>query len=126
VPFCWLANRLGLTDRPTGQPAGWSCGLGWLNDWMVFFADVATSYRLDDMMSILFPHLCEDVEFLLPPDADVEMGDFSGVSTGEGGNASTNASGSASSYAASPSRADTTNRPVRIQENAVAGPSRLG
>jgi hypothetical protein len=94
----------------------------------MFFADVATPYRLDDMMSILFPHLCEDVEFLLPPDPDVEMRDgddninFSGVPAAGGG-----ASGgaSASSYAASPSRGSSTaRRPV--QENAVAGPSRLG
>jgi hypothetical protein len=94
----------------------------------MFFADVATPYRLDDMMSILFPHLCEDVEFLLPPGPDVEMRDsddninFSGVPTAGGG-----ASGgaSASSYAASPSRGSTAaRRPV--QENAVAGPSRLG
>jgi len=96
-------------------------------DW-TFFADVATPYRLDDMMSILFPHLCEDVEFLLPPDPDVEMGDndddnidFSGVPAA-GGSASGVAS--ASSHAASPSRGSTTaRRPV--QENAVAGPSRL-
>ena len=94
-----------------------------------FFADVAIPYRLDDMMSILFPHLCEDVEFLLPPDPDVEMTDddnniidFSRVPAANG-----SASGgvSASSYAASPSRGSTTaRRPV--QENAVAGPSRLG
>ena len=80
------------------------------------------------MMSILFPHLCEDVEFLLPSDPDVEMRDdddnidFSGVPAA-GGSASGVAS--ASSYAASPSRSNATaHRPV--QENAVAGPSRLG
>ena len=94
-----------------------------------FFADVAIPYRLDDMMSILFPHLCEDVEFLLPPDPDVEMTDddnniidFSGVPATNG---SASGGASASSYAASPSRGSTTaRRPV--QENAVAGPSRLG
>jgi E3 ubiquitin-protein ligase SHPRH len=59
------------------------------------------------MMSILFPHLCEDVEFLLPPE-DVEMRDRSIVP----------ASASAS---ASPSRSSR-----RVHENAVAGPSRLG
>jgi E3 ubiquitin-protein ligase SHPRH len=62
------------------------------------------------MMSILFPHLCEDVEFLLPPE-DVEMRDHSIVP----------ASASASSCAASPSRSSR-----RVHENAVAGPSRLG
>jgi hypothetical protein len=66
------------------------------------------------MMSILFPHLCEDVEFLLPPEEDVEMRDLSTVMmvpTGVG----------ASSYATSPSRSSR-----RVHENAVAGPSRLG
>jgi hypothetical protein len=89
---------------------------------MFLCADVATPFRLDDMMSILFPHLCEDLEFLLPPEAaDVDMmvGDFSG-----GGSASAGASASASSYAASPSRSTAARRPVH--ENAVAGPSRLG
>jgi hypothetical protein len=67
-------------------------------------------------MSILFPHLCEDVEFLLPPeeDEDVEMRDPSAtvmVPAGAG----------ASSYATSPSRSSR-----RVHENAVAGPSRLG
>jgi len=110
--------------------AGWLAGqlFGCLDGLDVFFADVATSYRLDDMMSILFPHLCEDVEFLLPSDPDVEMRDdddnidFSGVPAAGG---STSGVASASSYAASPSRGNTTaHRPV--QENAVAGPSRLG
>jgi hypothetical protein len=70
------------------------------------------------MMSILFPHLCEDVEFLLPPeeDEDVEMRDLSAtvmmVPAGVG----------ASSYAASPSSRSSR----RVHENAVAGPSRLG
>ena len=112
---------------PAIWPAGcllvWMDGLGWM-----FFADVATPYRLDDMMSILFPHLCEDVEFLLPPDLDVEMRDddndninFSGVPITSG---SASGGASASSYAATPSRGSTTaRRPV--QENAVAGPSRL-
>jgi E3 ubiquitin-protein ligase SHPRH len=62
------------------------------------------------MMSILFPHLYEDVEFLLPPE-DVEMRDRSIVP----------AAPSASSYVASPSRSSR-----RVHENAVAGPSRLG
>lgn len=67
-------------------------------------------------MSILFPHLCEDVEFLLPPeeDVEVEMRDHSTtvmVPAGTG----------ASSYATSPSRSSR-----RVHENAVAGPSRLG
>ena len=66
------------------------------------------------MMSILFPHLYEDVEFLLPPDKDVEMRDLSAtviVRTGAG----------SSSFAATPSRSGR-----RVHENAVAGPSRLG
>ena len=71
-------------------------------------------YRLDDMMSILFPHLCEDVEFLVPSEDedDVEMRNFLGTPVGA----------SASSYAPSPPSRN--NR--RIHENAVAGPSRLG
>ena len=84
---------------------------------------MATPYRFDDMMSILFPHLCEDVEFLIPPEADVDMdtmeGDFSGVPTG----GSANAGAGASSFATSPSRSTAAGRPVH--ENAVAGPSRL-
>lgn len=65
------------------------------------------------MMSILFPHLCEDVEFLLPPEEDVEMRDHSTVMVPAGAGAS--------SYATSPSRGSR-----RVYENAVAGPSRLG
>jgi hypothetical protein len=65
------------------------------------------------MMSILFPHLCDDVEFLLPPEEDVEMGDLSTVMVPAGAGAS--------SYATSPSR-----NSRRVHENAVAGPSRLG
>jgi hypothetical protein len=65
------------------------------------------------MMSILFPHLCEDVEFLLPPEEDVEMRDLSTVMVPAGAGAS--------SYATSPSR-----NSRRVHENAVAGPSRLG
>ena len=69
------------------------------------------------MMSILFPHLCEDVEFMLPPDSeedmDVEMRDHSTVMVPAGADAS--------SYATSPSRSSR-----RVHENAVAGPSRLG
>ncbi|KAH9986179.1 hypothetical protein BJV74DRAFT_878530 [Russula compacta] len=63
-------------------------------------------FRLDDMMSILFPHLCEDMEFLLPPeDVDVETtGDESLVVPA----------------------GVTHNSSRRVHENAVAGPSRLG
>lgn len=32
-------------------------------------------FRIDDMLAILFPHMFEDVEFLLPPDEDVLMED---------------------------------------------------
>ena len=73
------------------------------------------THRQDDMMSILFPHLCEDVEFLLPPEEDVEMEmrDHLTVMVPAGAGAS--------SYAASPSR-----NSRRVHENAVAGPSRLG
>jgi hypothetical protein len=72
------------------------------------------------MMSILFPHLCEDVEFLVPPeeDNDVEMREFLDVPT----SASASEGASASSYATSPP--SRSNR--RVYENAVAGPSRLG
>lgn len=66
------------------------------------------THRRDDMMSILFPHLYEDVEFLLPPEEDMEMRDPAGPG--------------ASSYATSPSRSSSR----RVHENAVAGPSRLG
>jgi hypothetical protein len=65
------------------------------------------------MMSILFPHLCEDVEYLLPPEEDVEMRGHSTVMVPAGPGAS--------SYATSPSRSSR-----RVYENAVAGPSRLG
>jgi hypothetical protein len=74
------------------------------------------------MMSILFPHLCEDVEFLVPleEDTDVEMRDFSAIlSTAS---ASAGAGTSASSYPTSPP--SRSNR--HFHENAVAGPSRLG
>jgi hypothetical protein len=67
-------------------------------------------------MSILFPHLCEDVEFLLPPGEDVEM-EMRDHST----TVMVPAGASASSYATSPSRSSR-----RVHENAVAGPSRLG
>ncbi len=62
------------------------------------------------MMSILFPHLCEDVEFLLPP-KDVDMGDPLAAPAGA----------SASSLAAA-----SLSRSSRVPENAVAGPSKLG
>jgi hypothetical protein len=67
------------------------------------------------MMSILFPHLCEDVEFLVPSEDedDVEMSDFLGAPP---------VGASASSYAPSP----TSRNNRSIHENAVAGPSRLG
>jgi hypothetical protein len=65
------------------------------------------------MMSILFPHLSEDVEFLLPTE-DVDMGDPVA--------APSRAGASAPSFAAAASLS----RSSRIHENAVAGPSRLG
>ncbi|KAI9509909.1 SNF2 family N-terminal domain-containing protein [Russula earlei] len=68
-------------------------------------------FRLDDMMSILFPHLCEDVEFLLPPE-EVGMREVPAA----------DASNDAPSFATSPSRSSSR----RVYETAVAGPSRLG
>jgi hypothetical protein len=66
------------------------------------------------MMSILFPHLSEDVEFLLPPGQDVDMEDpLATLYDAE-------ATGASSFGAASLSRSS------RAPENAVAGPSRLG
>lgn len=67
------------------------------------------------MMSILFPHLCEDVEFMLPPEEDVDV-EMRGHST-----MMVPAGVGASSYATFPSRSSR-----RVHENAVAGPSRLG
>jgi hypothetical protein len=89
--------------------------------WVVVFADVARvtpgcHYRLDDMMSILFPHLYEDVEFLLPPE-DVEMSDSLLA-----GSQDVDAGGASSTFATSTSRSNRR----RVHENAVAGPSRLG
>lgn len=88
----------------------------------MYIADVATrslytvcTHRQDDMMSILFPHLCEDVEFLHPPEEDVEM------EMREHLTVMVPAGAGASSYATSPSRSSR-----RVDENAVAGPSRLG
>jgi hypothetical protein len=71
-------------------------------------------------MSILFPHLCEDVEFLVPleEDNDIEMREFLAVPA----TASASVGSGVSSYATSPP--SRSNR--RIHENAVAGPSRLG
>ncbi|KAI9456133.1 SNF2 family N-terminal domain-containing protein [Lactarius psammicola] len=70
-------------------------------------------FRLDDMMSILFPHLCEDVEFLLSPE-DVEMRD------------PLVAPSSAAGVSVSSLATATLSRSSRVPENAVAGPSRLG
>ncbi|KAH9001925.1 SNF2 family N-terminal domain-containing protein [Lactarius hatsudake] len=70
-------------------------------------------FRLDDMMSILFPHLSEDVEFLLPPE-DVDMRDPSAAPSNCAG-------ANAWSFAAA-----SLSRSSRVPENAVAGPSRLG
>ena len=41
----------------------------------------STIYRADDMLAILFPHLYEDLEYLLPDEDDVDllnMGDVDG------------------------------------------------
>lgn len=55
--------------------------------------------RADDMLAILFPHLFEEVEYLLPEEAGVDMlnDDFDDGNDGEAG----------------------------MNEQAVAGPSRL-
>ena len=66
------------------------------------------------MMSILFPHLSEDVEFLLPPEEDVDMGDPLAAPSSVG---TTGASSFAAAFLS---------RSSRVHENAAAGPSRLG
>ena len=71
----------------------------------VLSADRISSCRLEDMMSILFPHLTEDLEYLVPsPEEEV-------------GNATAAPDVASSSSAPSGTR--------RVQMNAVAGPSRL-
>lgn len=37
-------------------------------------------YKMDDMLAILFPHMFEDLEYLLPPEKDVSMADAPGSS----------------------------------------------
>ncbi|KAI0742548.1 SNF2 family N-terminal domain-containing protein [Daedaleopsis nitida] len=65
-------------------------------------------YKTDDMLAIFFPHMFEDVEYLLSPE---ELG---------AGQDSSEAAATASD------RANTAQRPhTRVQENAVAGPSRI-
>jgi len=65
------------------------------------------------MLSILFPHLTEDVEFLLQAeDVPVPAGMRDSLVVPTGG---------ASAPSSSPSR-----NGRRVHENAVAGPSRLG
>jgi E3 ubiquitin-protein ligase SHPRH len=65
-------------------------------------------FKIDDMLAVLFPHMYEDVEYLIPEEEsgglqDVEMAD--GTST--------------------PSVAADSRPSPRIQSNAVAGPSRI-
>ncbi|KAN0136549.1 hypothetical protein V8E53_005596 [Lactarius tabidus] len=67
------------------------------------------------MMSILFPHLGEDVEFLLPAEEDVDMGDPVAAASSAGATGTSSFAAAASLF-----------RSSRIHENAVAGPSRLG
>ncbi|KAH9964865.1 SNF2 family N-terminal domain-containing protein [Russula dissimulans] len=70
-------------------------------------------FRLDDMLSILFPHLTEDVEYLLPAeDVSVPAGMSDSLVVPAAG---------ASAPLSSRSRSGR-----RVDENAVAGPSRLG
>ncbi|KAI0776695.1 SNF2 family N-terminal domain-containing protein [Trametes elegans] len=64
-------------------------------------------YKTEDMLAILFPHLYEDIEYLLPPE---ELGE---VSVGDVPSRFMEASSS-----------NAQQRTTRVQENAVAGPSR--
>ncbi|RDX45998.1 hypothetical protein OH76DRAFT_1407336 [Lentinus brumalis] len=63
-------------------------------------------YKTDDMLAIFFPHMFEDVEYLLPPE---EMG--TQLSEGDGRTVYQQGQGGATGSG--------------VQENAVAGPSRL-
>ncbi|KAH9856240.1 SNF2 family N-terminal domain-containing protein [Lenzites betulinus] len=64
-------------------------------------------YKTDDMLAILFPHLYEDLEYLVPPEELAPQGAPQGTGSGV--------------QDSSPSAM----RTVSVQENAVAGPSRV-
>ncbi|KAJ4490515.1 SNF2 family N-terminal domain-containing protein [Lentinula aciculospora] len=68
--------------------------------------------KLDDMLAVLFPHMFEDLEYLLPPE-DIFMSDVTNthVDAHNVGDASGAVKGKGKARA--------------VQENAVAGPSRL-
>lgn len=65
-------------------------------------AKLASDYRTEDMLAIFFPHMFEDIEFLIPPE---EL-----------------AQDTSAKESAPPDRMATRRA---VQENAVAGPSRL-
>jgi len=67
-------------------------------------------FKIDDMLAILFPHMYEELDYLLPEDLDSEMQDVTIPST----NMNFPAAAARSSH----------NTRQRTQ-NAVAGPSRL-
>jgi hypothetical protein len=78
------------------------------------------------MMSILFPHLIEDIEYLLPPpEREENMASASAPNPDaqfnrlDGGHDRTGGEGDSSS-------GDTVSRRPREQTNAEAGPSSLG
>lgn len=62
------------------------------------------------MLAVLFPHMYEDVEYLIPQE---ELGESEDVEM---------ADGTVSSSSGVPSNS---RRPANVQGNAVAGPSRL-
>ncbi|KAJ3983056.1 SNF2 family N-terminal domain-containing protein [Lentinula detonsa] len=71
--------------------------------------------KIDDMLAVLFPHMFEDLEYLLPPEdlvmADVTNTRSTALTQSVAGDASSKAKGKGTGPA--------------VQENAVAGPSRL-
>ncbi|KIK58778.1 hypothetical protein GYMLUDRAFT_45086 [Collybiopsis luxurians FD-317 M1] len=63
-------------------------------------------FKVDDLLACLFPHMFEDLEYLLPPE-DVVMSDVTNT------------------HPLNPSSTPAKGKGRAIQENAVAGPSRL-
>lgn len=84
--------------------------------WIQSDCDVEFHLRIDDMLAVLFPHMFEDVEYLIGEDAangisnDIEMAD------------GTTVNGSAEM---SPPINGASKSSPNGRENAVAGPSRL-
>ncbi|KAJ3791538.1 hypothetical protein GGU11DRAFT_751577 [Lentinula aff. detonsa] len=68
--------------------------------------------KIDDMLAVLFPHMFEDLEYLLPPE-DVVMADVTNTRSTQ--SVAGDASGRVRGKGKGPA----------VQENAVAGPSRL-